>query len=135
MSRLREQVERFYAVLWNAHDRNAMKDVLHEAFTFRGSLGLEKRGHEGFADYVDMVHAALGDYRCTIQDLVVEDPKAFARMRFEGIHQGMFMGFPPTGKPVSWEGCALFTFSDHLIRDAWVLGDLKGLEERLRAAA
>lgn len=135
MSRLRTQVERFYAVLWNAHDLGAMHDLLAEDLTFRGSLGDEKRGHRGFAEYVDAVHAALGDYRCTLLDLVVEDPKAFARLRFEGIHTGALMGFEPTGKPVAWLGCALFTFSGDRIRDVWVLGDLKGLEARLRAAA
>ena len=111
MSALRGQVERFYRELWDAHDTAAIPGVLHEDFTFRGSLGDEKRGHRGFAEYVDKVHAALGDYRCTILDLVVEAPRAFARMRFGGIHRAPFMGFEPTGKAVSWHGCALFTFS------------------------
>jgi predicted ester cyclase len=105
-------------VLWDAHDTAAIPSVL-----------------QGFAEYVDMVHEALGEYLCTILDLVVETPKAFARMRFSGIHVGEFMGFPPTGKPVSWEGAALFTFSGDLIVDAWVLGDLKALEKQLRVNA
>lgn len=135
MNPLRSQVQRFYSVLWDAHDATAIPDVLHEQFTFRGSLGQEKRGHAGFAEYVDMVHAALGEYRCTILDLVVEAPRAFARMRFSGIHVGDFLGFSPTGKSVSWEGAALFTFSGDRIIDTWVLGDLKTLETQLRANA
>lgn len=131
MNALRTQVERFYDVLWNAHDRDAIPGVLHEDVTFRGSLGQSRRGHAGFADYVDGVHAALGDYRCTIVDLVVEPPRAFARMRFEGLHRAPFMGFAPTGLPVAWEGAALFTFAGDRIADVWVLGDLKGLERRL----
>lgn len=50
----KDQVRRFYEVLWDAHDKDAIPTVLHEDFTFRGSLGQEKRGHGGFADYVDM---------------------------------------------------------------------------------
>ena len=72
MNRHREQVEKFYRELWDAHDKIAIPAVLHDDFTFRGSLGQEKRGHDGFAEYVDMVHEALGEYRCTIEDLVVE---------------------------------------------------------------
>ncbi|MFN6065913.1 MAG: ester cyclase, partial [Pseudanabaena sp.] len=81
---------------------------------------------------VDMVHKALGNYKCTIVDLVVEEPKAFARMEFSGIHSGRFMGYEPTGKIVSWAGCALFTFKNNKVLDLWVLGDLKALDEQLK---
>ena len=129
---LREKVECFYRVLWDAHDINAIPTLLEENFTFRGSLGQNKRGYKGFADYVDMVHESLSDYRCTIEELVIEAPKAFAKMSFSGVHRGEFIGFAPTGKRITWKGCALFTFSGDLIVDIWVLGDLKGLEQQLK---
>ncbi len=128
----KEQVRRFYEILWNAHDKDAMPSVLHENFTFRGSLGQEKRDHGGFAEYVDMVHKSLGDYRCIIEELVSEGDKVFAKMTFTGIHQDDFMGYSPTQHQVSWNGCALFTFQGERIADVWVLGDLKSLEEQLK---
>ena len=127
----KQQVTRFYETIWNAHDKGAMPSVLQANFTFRGSLGQEKRGHAGFAEYVDMVHTALAEYQCIIEDLVAEGDKVFARMTFTGIHRASFMGFSPTQKRVSWNGCALFTFDGQLIQDVWVLGDLKNLEEQL----
>ena len=127
----KEQVQKFYEVLWDAHNTEAIPAVLHENFTFRGSLGQEKQGHAGFAQYVDMVHQALGEYRCIIEELVSEGNKVFAKMTFTGIHQGEFMGYPPTQQRVSWNGCALFTFDGERITDVWVLGDLKNLEEQL----
>lgn len=132
MNELRSQVERFYRDLWDNHDKEAIPEVLHEDFTFRGSLGLEKRGHLGFAEYVDMVHEALGEYKCTIDDLVVDPPRVFARMSFAGTHRGPFMGYAPTGKKVSWAGAALFTFRGCKIAEVWVLGDLKVLEAQLK---
>lgn len=128
----KEQVRRFYEVLWDAHDREAMPSILHEDFTFRGSLGQEKRGHEGFAEYVDMVHNALGDYKCIIENLVEEGEKVFAKMSFTGIHQDEFLGYSPSHKRLTWNGCALFTFEGERISDVWVLGDLKSLEDQLR---
>ncbi len=127
----KQQVTKFYEVLWDAQDRDAMPALLHEDFTFRGSLGQQTRGHDGFAEYVDMVHAALGDYRCHIEALVEEGDRVFAKMKFTGIHVGEFLGYPPSGKRVSWQGCALFTFDGDLIADVWVLGDLKSLEAQL----
>ena len=53
-------------------------------------------------------------------------------MTFTGIHRDEFMGFNPTQKRVSWNGCALFTFEGDLIKDVWVLGDLKNLEDQLK---
>ena len=128
----KDQVRRFYEVLWNANDREEMPSILHEDFTFRGSLGLEKRGHKGFGEYVDMVHAALDDYRCLIEDLIEEGDKVFAKMTFTGVHRDKFMGYPPSYKRLAWQGCALFTFKDNRISNLWVLGDLKGLDDQLK---
>jgi len=113
----KQQVIRFYEVLWDAHDLGAMPSVLHENLSFRGSLGQEKRGHDGFAEYVDMLHTALSDYRSDIEALVEEGDRVFAKMVFSGIHVGEFLGYAPTGKRVSWHGCALFTFDGELIAD------------------
>ena len=60
-----------------------------------GRWDTEKRDHGGFAEYVDMVHKSLGDYRCIIEVLVSEGDKVFAKMTFTGIHQDEFMGYPP----------------------------------------
>ena len=127
----RPLVEAFYERIWNRLDKSAIADLLQSDFTFRGSLGPTMQGHAAFAAYVDQVTTALGDYRCTILDLVCEGDRAFARMQFEGIHRGTFQGFAPTGKPVHWLGAALFRLKGGKIADLWVLGDLQGLRERL----
>ncbi len=127
------QVRKFYEVLWDANNKDEIASVLHENFTFRGSLGQEKKGHDGFSSYVDMVHNALKDYKCIIEDLIEEENKVFAKMTFTGIHKKEFMGYSATSKRVSWSGCALFTFTDEKISDVWVLGDLKNLEIQLQA--
>lgn len=123
----RALVEEFYSEIWNRHDPSKIPHLLTEDVIFRGSLGPSLVGREDFARYVDGVHGALGDYRCEIVDLVVEGKKAFARMRFSGVHRGELLGHPPTGKPVEWAGAALFTFREGRIAELWVLGDLHGL--------
>jgi len=128
----KEQVRKFYEVIWDGHNKEAISTLLDNNVTFRGSLGQEKRGHAGFAEYVDMVHKALGEYKCIIEELVSEGNKVFAKMTFTGIHRGEFMGYSPTQQRVTWSGSALFTFDEHLIVNIWVLGDLKNLEEQLK---
>ena len=131
MTERKAQVRRFYEVLWDACRLDAMPLILREDFTFRGSLGEERRGHQGFSEYVQMVHTALGNYRCVIEELVEEGDKVFAKMSFGGVHRNCFLGFEPTWKQINWCGCALFTFRGDKILDLWVLGDLKALEEQL----
>ena len=125
-------VEAFYSRIWNSGDEQ-IDTLLTEDFSFRGSLGAETRGRAAFLEYVRSVRGSLADYRCEILTCVVELPRAFARMRFSGVHFAQFRGFAPTGRRVHWEGAALFTFRENAICDLWVLGDLVGLDEQLRA--
>lgn len=134
-SHIRSVVESFYADIWNRHDKSKVPVLLSDGFTFRGSLGQAMVGHEGFWSYVDFVHSALACYRCEILDLVVEDTKAFARMRFSGVHRGEFFGYQPTSKLVEWLGAALFSFDGEKVADLWVLGDVHGLLQLLEKNA
>ena len=131
----RRLVTRFYEEVWNRADTSAIPELFHPDCVFRGSLGAERRGHEGLAEYVREVTGALGGYRCDIEALVVEDERAFAKMRFSGWHRGEFLGFPPTGSEVSWAGAALFQCEGARIRSLWVLGDLAALRAQLEAQA
>lgn len=131
----KEAVRMFYDIVWNSCDKSAIPALFHEDFTFRGSLGELERGHAGLARYVDKVHGALADYRCDIEQLIVEDDVAFARMLFGGVHRAELLGHPATGKPVRWAGAAVFTFRGERIADLWVLGDLYALERQLRSGS
>lgn len=124
-------IRAFYEEIWNKHNKSMIPTLLHEHFSFRGSLGQVRHGHAGFADYVDFVHTALGDYRCDIQEIISEGNKAFARMLFSGIHHGEFFAYPPTFKHVEWAGAAVFTFDSDKVSDLWVLGDVHGLLQQL----
>lgn len=124
-------VQAFYERIWNAGDEDSASTLLDEAFEFRGSLGIESRGRERFLEYVRSVRTSLADYQCDILECVNEGDRAFARMRFSGIHVGRFRDWEPTGAPVEWEGAALFTTRDARIISLWVLGDLATLEATL----
>jgi predicted ester cyclase len=97
-------VQAFYDRIWNAGDMNAAAEILAADFAFRGSLGPEMRGREAFCEYVRSVRTPLEGYRCDILDCVTEGEKAFAKMRFSGVHVGPFRGYTPTGKSVQWLG-------------------------------
>ena len=59
-----------------------------------------------------------------ILDCVAEEDRAFARMRFSGMHTGLFRGYAPSGKPVHWLGAAWFRFERGVI--GWLGPRLRG---------
>ena len=127
-------VRAFYDEVWNRGDADRARAILAPGVVFRGSLGDEHRGVEGFVAYMNGVRAALGDYRCDILDFVCGADRAAARMRFSGLHDAPFMGFAPTGRRIEWAGAAFFAVEDGRLSHIWVLGDLAGLRASLEAA-
>jgi predicted ester cyclase len=125
-------VAAFYERIWNAGDLFAVSELLSEDFSFRGSLGAELQGREAFKEYVRSVRGALANYNCEILACVSEGERAFAKMRFSGLHVAPFRGYLATGLPVQWLGAALFRCERQAIAELWVLGDLAGLDEALK---
>ena len=127
-------VERFYNEVWNAADEAVAREILHKDLRFRASLGPERRGPEGFIDYLRAVRQALPDFVCIIQELIATKREAVARMRFEGHHRGTFYGVEATGRKISWAGAAFFKTDGGQITDIWVLGDIDSVKRQLGAA-
>lgn len=126
-------VERFYSEIWNRHDNGAAEKILAADFRFRGSLGSETIGISAFLAYVDRVHTALDGFRCTVEEMISDEFRASARMRFSGRHRAPLLGVPATGRDVSWAGAAFFTIEGNQIASLWVLGDIEGLRRQLEA--
>lgn len=126
-------VRRFYAEIWNRGDEAAAAGILAEDLRFRGSLGSERRGRDGFLAYVREVRGALGGYTCEIESLIVEGDRAAARMRFFGTHRAPFFGVEATGREIVWAGAAFFRIQAERIAEIWVLGDIDGVKAQLGA--
>lgn len=126
-------VERFYRVVWNEADEAAARRMLAPDFAFRGSLGPQLSGPDGFIRYLRSVHAALGNFVCTIEDLIATEDRAAARMKFSGTHRAKLFGVEPSGRAVEWSGAAFFRIRGEVIAELWVLGDLDAVRQQLQA--
>jgi steroid delta-isomerase-like uncharacterized protein len=128
-------VRRFYDVVWNAANEDVAREILAPKFRFRASLGPEREGPEGFIQYMRAIHAALGSYTCTIEDLLTDGSRASARMTFSGVHRAEFFGVPATAKRITWAGAAFFDTEAGQITRLWVLGDIDAVKRQLGAEA
>lgn len=131
MGEHKKTVYKFYEAIWNNADKTVIPDLLCDNITFRGSLGLMQQGHAGFANYLDQVRSAIGEYRCEIVEIAEDNDKVFARIAYSGIHRGELFGYAPTHARIKWDGVAVFTFADDKIADLWVLWDVNGVMKQL----
>jgi steroid delta-isomerase-like uncharacterized protein len=133
-NRMEALVRRFYADVWNRWDDAALDDLLDGDFVFRGSLGDEVRGRDGFRGYRDKIRAGFPDFHNEVVELVTEGERAAARLRYTGHHRGTILGVAATGTLVSCDGAAFFTAREGRLLEVWVLGDVDGLRRQLTAA-
>jgi steroid delta-isomerase-like uncharacterized protein len=132
--RLQTQVRRFYDELWNQWRFELADELLAPDLRFRGSLGTEVRGREGFLDYARGIRAAFPDFHNDVQELVADDRQraAAARLRYSGRHEGALLGVAPPGRRITYAGAAFFGFDDQArVVRGWVLGDLAQLFDQL----
>lgn len=125
-------IGRFYAELWNAWDDAAVEQVLAQGFKFRGSMGTETSGPDGWRGYRDTIRAAAPDFHNEVIELVANDDRAAVRLLYTGHHRGVLAGIPGTGRHFQYSGAAFFTSSVGRLTSAWVLGDLDGLRRQLQ---
>lgn len=77
----RSLVKRFIADIWNRGEIDLIPDVCSPSLRFNGNTGFDRVGHEGLARMVATIRDALEDYHCEIHSMVVENNKAFCRLR------------------------------------------------------
>ena len=124
-------IRSFYDEAWNRWNDAAVDELLSDEFVFRGSLGDETTGRDGFRAYRDKVRAAFPDFRNEVRELLVGHHRAAVRLRCSGRHAGELFGIQPTRRVVRYEAAAFFHERDGRLSGAWVLADLEGLRAQL----
>ena len=124
-------VHRFYDVVWNSWDDDAVGDILHPQLRFRGSLGQETLGLDQWRAYRDGVKQASSDFHNDVVDLVTDGVRAAARLVWSGTHEGTLLGVGGAGRRFTYPGAAFFTARDGLLAQIWVVGDLDVLRRQL----
>ena len=135
MSAQKEMIRAFYERMWNGLDKSLVPELMLEDVTYRTLIGDVVQGRDDYASYMDKVAGPFADFRAEILDLIEEDDRIAAKLRFRAIHKGEFLGYAPSGDALEWEGSTHFTFRDGKISDIWVLGDIFTLEQKLKAGA
>jgi steroid delta-isomerase-like uncharacterized protein len=103
----------------NAHDFATLKELtaphLYEEFA------------KGFGEML----AAFPDYQGRHIDTIAEGDKVVQRWTASGTHHGSFMGIPPTGKQVTFNGISIDQYADGKLINSWIEMDMLGVLQQL----
>ncbi len=127
----KELIEKWYNQMWNKWNADILHEILDDEITFRGSLGIEKKGYEGLKNYMNFIKSAFPDFHNSIEQIITEDNYSFAKLKYTGTHRGKIFEIAPTNKRIEYYGAAVFTIVNKKIKDVWVLGDIYGLIKQL----
>ena len=84
-------------------------------------------------EHIELFEAAFPGYELAMDDMIAEGDKVVLRATFHGVHQGDFMGVPPSGKQVSAAGIIIYRIDGGKIVEHWMNFDTLGLLQQLGA--
>jgi steroid delta-isomerase-like uncharacterized protein len=88
-------------------------------------------GIEGLKDIWRGLRAAFADMHWAVREQIAEGDKVLTRFEMTGTHRGVFLGVPPTGRPVRVWGMVIDHLVDGRIKSTRMLMDTLGLMAQL----
>ena len=129
----KELLRRFYKDVYVDWDMSLVDAVVSPRFTSHDWPDGGPTGPRAFREYYAAMRAAVPDARYEVDDLIAEGDKVVVRWRLLGTHEGSFQGIAPTGRAIALKGIALYRVDRGKLMERWVVSDLHGLLEGLRA--
>lgn len=84
------------------------------------------RGQDAVKAVVESLRRSFPDIHYTIEDLVVQDDKVWARLTASATQTGPFMGHEPTGRPMAIDVIDIARFQDGRMIEHWGVPDRLG---------
>ena len=97
-------IVRRFVEAYNNRNLDALDDILAPDYFDHTS----QVGPEGLKQLLNMAFQAFPNLHETIEDIIAEGDKVWARITFTGTHTGEWMGIAPTGKEVTVEMVDIF---------------------------
>lgn len=121
---------RWHEGWWKEGGQAILDELLTPNTTWRGGGGPNE-----IRELVQAFHEGASDMKLTIDDLIAEGDKVVARWTIRLKHTGNLLGYPPTGKEISYTGITIQRIENGKIIDDWYEVDGRELEKQLAGKA
>ncbi len=125
-------VRRLIDEVWNQRTFDVLDDLFAaDALVHDSGAPLPTRGPTCAREGIGAACAAFPDIRINIDDLFASDDKVVLRWSSHGTHRGELQGIPPTNRPMTMTGIAIYRFADGKIVEEWMNNDTLGMLRQL----
>ena len=84
----------------------------------------ELKGRPGVLKYIRMLRHAFPALKVEVEVLLKGENRIAWHRKLTGVQKGSFMGFPATGRRITWRDMITSRFRKGIIAEEWVLTDL-----------
>ena len=131
--RNKDAVRRFNAEVIENGDASAFEALMAPGFINHSAPPGMPDGPEGMWNtFQHILRPALSDLKVVIHDQVAEGDKVTTRKTITGVHSGMLMGIPPTGRPVSIDVIDVVRLQEARYAEHWGINTLPSVLAQLR---
>ena len=85
----------------------------------------------GLKQLIAMLRTAFPNLSCTVEDEITQDNKVAAHWKIRGTQTGIFLGNPPTSKPIVVEGLIYVWIANEQIIESWLMIDQMSVLQQL----
>ncbi len=117
---------------FNANDLDACVERLTpDVIQHLAELPAPRVGRDTWREGAELIKKAFPDLRVEIDDVVGDGDRVALRLTIRGTHQGEFLGFPATGRAVSYISHEFYRVADGLIAEEWICSDTASLFKQI----
>jgi predicted ester cyclase len=114
---------RRYDTFWTTGDETLARAALSSNFTDRTLPQGRPQGIEGPLAASKMVHAAVPDIHCNVEQMIVAGDRVVSHLRFTGHFTGTFKGVQGKGQPIDFIATDIYRIADSHVAENWHLED------------
>ncbi len=123
-------MRRWFKEVWEDRNEATIDELLDPEVKAYG-LGDEPLDLEGFREAWRSLHETFDDFKVEIDSFIAKGEMTALRLTASGIHVGDGLGFPATGKPVSFQVQTVGEWRDGKLINGWNCLDFGPLYRQL----
>jgi len=116
--RNRTTILRFFREVMGAGNLDVLDDLATENYEDHVALPGQGVGREGLKHRAARIRAAFQP-RQRLHDVIVDADSVAVRWTLSGFHSAEFLGLPPTGKPVEFDGVDMYLMREGRMAAHW----------------
>jgi steroid delta-isomerase-like uncharacterized protein len=129
----RALVEEFIRRVFNEHNEQATSEYFSPDVQWHGGTLGTIEGSDAMTSFYGDLFAAVPDLHATTLAVTADEDTVWCRFAIEGTNDGSLLGFPATGKTITWDEIDAYRVTDGKITEEWSSPDITNILHQIGA--